>query len=74
MAKRLAYYLGGFACGAAAGLLLELALGKPPGSFSLYVIANGCGAIAVSIAEAKKKVLSIDEAKRPITIFPHGIP
>ena len=68
MGKRLAYTLLG-SIGVVIAWGIRSAVGK---RFELggIVIAIACGALAASIAEPKGKVKSIEELKRPATLFP----
>jgi hypothetical protein len=71
MGKRLAYTLLGIGIGLTIAWGIQSAIGKriEIGGIST-VIGVACGALAVSIAERKGKVKSIEELKRPATLFP----
>lgn len=70
MGKRIAYGLAGTCIGFVAASALATLLGKPPAGTAVLAIAICCGSITTGIAERMGKVQSIDEIKRPITLFP----
>jgi hypothetical protein len=73
MGKRLAYFLPGFAIGL---LILSViwAIRKPHhwgAAFSLAIpLSISCGTWTTYIAERKGKVKSVEELRRPLTLFP----
>jgi hypothetical protein len=69
MKKRLIVYLAGL-IGAAAGLAVTYAIGKPLAPLWIWLFGNFTGLLALAWAEHRGKVPTIDEAKRPITLFP----
>jgi len=69
MGKRLAYTLLGISIGLVITWGIRTAVGKRFDTGGI-VIAIACGVLAVSIAERKGKVKSIEELKRPATLFP----
>ena len=69
MRRRLAYTLLGISIGLVIAWGIRSAVGKSLRTADI-VIAIACGALAVSIAERKGKVKSIEELKRPTTLFP----
>lgn len=70
MKKRLLVYLAGFPIGLVAGLAANYAMGKPLSALWIWLCGNSAGLAALAWAEHRGKVPSIDEAKRPISLFP----
>lgn len=76
MGKRLAYGLAGYAGGIGLGIGIALVLGKNhigqflnAHSVALMALGLGGSTIATYVAQKRGKVKSIDEIKRPLTLF-----
>jgi hypothetical protein len=70
MKKRLIVYLAGLPIGVVAGLVANYAIGKPLSAVWIWNCGNLVGLLALAWAEHQGRVPSIDEATRPITLFP----
>ena len=70
MKKRFMAYLVGLPIGLIVGLVVNYAIGKPLSPVWIFNCGNFAGLLALGWAEHQGKVPSVDEAKRPITLFP----
>lgn len=70
MKKRFMAYLVGLPIGLIVGLAVNYAIGKPLSPVWIFNCGNCAGLLTLGWAEHQGKVPSVDEAKRPITLFP----
>lgn len=72
MAKRLSYALVGCGLSVILAWLLQLALDRHVQG--LFDFAMGGGGVAIWIGERTRRLQTMEQLHRPITLFPEGVP